>query len=123
MNVVERCNVQEHLNGDDDLSTCNDTEDEKSDENFMSRLAQQTKDSEDSETEVDVQTESLELPEAKIKDAIIALEDVQNFRKSQGHASTSMSRTYIRPAVDAVTSLQITSIRQSTLHDYFELSF
>ena len=32
------------MNGDDDLSTCNDTEDEKWDEKFMSRLGQQTED-------------------------------------------------------------------------------
>ena len=31
---TERCNAQEYVNGDDDLSTCNDTEDEKWDENI-----------------------------------------------------------------------------------------
>lgn len=101
----------------DDLSTCNDTEDGKWDEIFMSQLGQQTEDSEEmqeSETEVDVQTEYIELrhvPETKIttfKDAITALEDVQNFLESRGHISTSM--TYIGPAVDAVTSLQIASM-------------
>ena len=75
-----------------------------------------------SEMEVDVQTESIKphVPEAKIttfKDAIIALEDVQNFLESRGHISTSM--TYIGPAVDTVTSLQIASMRQGTLHDYY----
>ena len=79
------------MNGDDDLSTCNDTEDGKWDEIFMSQLGQQTEDSEEmqeSEMEVDVQTESIELhvPETKIttfKDAMIALEDVQNFLESR----------------------------------------
>ena len=87
------------MNGDDDLSTCNDTEDGKWDEIFMSQLAQQTEDSEEmqeSETEVDVQTEFIELhvPEAEtitFKDAIIALKDVQNFLESRGHISTSMT--------------------------------
>ena len=79
------------MNRDDDLSTCNDTEDEKWDENFISQLGQLTEDSEESETEADVQSESLAPPEAKIttfKDAIIALEDVQSFLKSHGHVST-----------------------------------
>ena len=69
---------------------------------------------------VDIHTE---LPKAKIttfKDAIVALEDVQNFLESHGHMSTLM--TYIGPAVDAITSLQIASMRQSTLYDYFEPS-
>ena len=64
----------------------------------------------------------LALPEAKMttfKDAI-ALEDVQSFLESHGHMSTSM--TYIWPAVNALTALQIASMRQSTLHDYFQPS-
>ena len=40
---TERCNAQEYVNGDDDLSTCNDTEDE----NFISQLGQPTEDSEE----------------------------------------------------------------------------
>ena len=123
---TERCNAQEYyVNGDDDLSTCNDTEDEKWDEDFISQLGQPTEDSEEmqeSETEadVDVQTESLEAKITTLKDAIIALEDVQSFLESHGHMSTSMM--YIGPAVDALTALHIASMRQSTLHDYFQPS-
>ena len=98
MPETDRCNVQEYLNGDDNLATCNDTEDEKWDEHFMSRLGEDSEfeEMQESETEVDILTE---LPEAKIttfKDAIVALEDVQNFLESHGHMSTSM--TYIGPA-------------------------
>ena len=90
---------------------------------FISQLGQPTEDSEEmqeSETEADVQTESLEAKITTFKDAIIALEDVQSFLESHGHMSTSM--TYIEPAVDALTALQIASMRQSTLHDYFQPS-
>ena len=89
------------------------------------KMGQSTEDSEvmqESETETDVKTESLALPEANIttlKDAI-ALEDVQSFLESHGHMSTSM--TYIWPAVDALTALQIASMRQNTLHDFFQPS-
>ena len=71
MPETERCNAQEYVNGDGDLSTCNDTENEN--------LGQPTEEMQESETEADIQTESLAPPEAKIttfKDAIIALEDV-----------------------------------------------
>ena len=86
-------------------------------------LVEDSEEMQESETEANVQTESLALPEAKIttfKDAIIALEDVQSFLESHGHMSTSM--TYIWPAVDALTALQIASMRQSTLNDYFQPS-
>ena len=50
------------------------------------------------------------------KEAIIALEDVQSFLESRGHASTSF--TYVGPAVDAISSLNVTCMRQRSLHDY-----
>ena len=112
-----------YVNRDDGLSTCNDTEDEKWDENFISQLGQPTEDSEEmqeSETVADVRSESLEVKITTFKDAIIALEDVQNFLESHVHMSTSMM--YIGPAMDALTALQIASMRQCTLHGYFQLS-
>ncbi len=44
------------------------------------------------------------------KDAIVALEDIQNFLEGRGHLAASL--TYIGPAVDAVAALQIASVRQ-----------
>ena len=52
------------------------------------------------------------------KDAIVALEDIQNFLEGRGHLAASL--TYIGPAVDAVAALQIASVRQQTLNEYIQ---
>ena len=114
---AERCNVEEYVNGDE-LLTCNDMEDEKWEETFMSQLGQQE---ENKETEDEVETESIQLEEPNtittFKDAIKAMEDIQDVLESRGHVSTSV--TYIGPAIDAVATLQVTSMRQRTLDDYY----
>ena len=77
----------------------------------------------ESETEADIQTESLASPEAQIttfKDVIIALENGRSFLEGHGHVSTSI--VYIGSAVNALTVLKMASLRQSTLHNYFQLS-
>ncbi len=50
------------------------------------------------------------------KDAILALEDVQNFLEDRGH-----HHLLIGPAVDAVASLQVAAVKQRTLCDYFSV--
>ena len=94
MPEAERCNVEEYVNGDD-LVTCNDMETES------------------------IQQQLDEVPNTitTFKDAIKAMEDIQDFLKSRGHMSTSV--TYIGPAIDAVASLQVISMRQRTLDDYY----
>ena len=54
------------------------------------------------------------------EDAILALEDVQNFLEDRGHVTAS-SLTFIGPAVDAVASLQVAAVKQRTLCDYFSV--
>ena len=51
------------------------------------------------------------------KDAITALEEVQHFLEDKGHINTSIQ--HIGPAVDALVSLQTSSLRQPTLFEYF----
>jgi len=115
-----RCTAQEYINGDCELATCNDMADETWDETFMSQLGQpdpsdETEVQENEEAEEDILSEPLRI--TSYKEAINALEDVQNFLESQGHVSTSI--TYLGPAVDAITSLKVTSLSQRSLHDYF----
>ena len=108
----ERCTAQEYINGDSELATCSDMEDERWEEAFMSQLGQPSDQTQvDEEAEDNIQNESLPIPKiTSYKEAIIALEDVR-------HLSTSI--TYIGPAVDAITSLKVTSMSQRSLHDYF----
>ena len=115
----ERCTAQEYINGDSELATCSDMEDERWEEAYMSQLGQPSDQTQvDEEAEDNIQSESLPIPKiTSYKEAIIALEDVQTFLESRGHLSTSI--TYIGPAVDAITSLKIISMSQHSLHDYF----
>ena len=114
----ERC--QEYVNGDDDLATCNDTEDEKWDENFMSQLTEDSEEVQESESEDDEPAEDSEKI-TSFKDAIVALEDVQKFLENRGHMSTSLKYN-IGPAVDELASLRATSLKQCTLDNYFTRS-
>ena len=69
------------------------------------------------ETEEDSQSESLPIPKiTSYKEAIIALEDIQDFLETHRHEVTFF--TYIGPAVDAITSIKVRSMRQRSLHDY-----
>ncbi len=51
------------------------------------------------------------------KDAIVALEDIQNFLEGLGRGHLAASLIYIGPAVDAVAAL---SVRQRTLNEYIQ---
>ena len=113
----EHCTAQEYVDGDSELLTC-DMDDGRWEEVFMSNLGKPNEETQvDEEAEDNSRSESP--PISKItsyKEAIIALEDVQSFLESRGHASTSI--TYVRPAVDAISSLNVTCMRQPSLHDY-----
>ena len=85
----------------------------------MSQLGQPSDETQvDEEAEDNIQSESLPIPKiTSYKEAIIALEDVQTFLESCGHLSTSI--TYIGHAVDAITSLKVTSMTTSLRTDSF----
>ena len=116
------CSVQEYVNGDDNVPICHDMDDDSWEETFMSQLGHDhdiDEQEQEQDKEDDMQAESV-VPTPNIttfKDAIIALEDVQNFLENRGHASISM--THVGPAIDAVVSVQIKSMRQHTLQEYF----
>ena len=100
---------------DNNLPTCNDMEDERWDETFMSQLGQSN---ESLDNEDDNDNDSLPVSNiTSFKEAIAALEDIQAYLESHGYPSTSVS--YIGPAVDAIMEIKVNSTRQSTLHDYF----
>ena len=115
--IVELISAQEYVDGDSELLTC-DMDDGRWEEVFMSNLGKPNEETQvDEEAEDNSRSESP--PISKIisyKEAIIALEDVQSFLESRGHASTSF--TYVGPVVDAISSLNVTCMRQRSLHDY-----
>ena len=105
-------------NGDSELAMCSDMEDERWEEAFMSQLGQPSDQTQvDEEAEDNIQSEFLPVPKISLyKEAIITLEDVQTFLENCGHLSTSIT---CGPAVDAITSLKVTSMSQRSIHDYF----
>ena len=85
---------------------------------YLSNLGKPNEETQvDEEAEDNSRSESPPIPKIiSYKEVIIALEDVQSFLESRGHASTSF--TYVRPAVDAISSLNVTCMCQRSLHDY-----
>ena len=115
--IVELISAQEYVDGNSELLTC-DMDDGRWEEVFMSNLGKPNEETQvDEEAEDNSRSESPPIPKIiSYKEAIIALEDVQSFLESRGHSSTSF--TYVGPAVDAISSLNVTCMRQRSLHDY-----
>ena len=106
--IVELISAQEYIDGDSELVTC-DMDDGRWDEVFMSNLGKPNETQVDEEAEDNSRSESPPIPKViSYKEAIIL--------ESRGHASTSF--TYVGPAVDAISSLNVTCMRQRSLHDY-----
>ena len=112
--IVELISAQEYVDGDSELLTC----DGRWEEVFMSNLGKPNEETQvDEEAEDNSRSESPPIPKIiSYKEAIIALEDVQSLKAGRGHASTSF--TYVGPAVDAISSLNVTCMCQRSLHDY-----
>ena len=120
MPAETRCSVSEYMNGDDDLPTCSEQDDETWEDEFFASIVSEQPPLE--REEPDDVTFDLEPPPLKIKnfgEAIHSLEDVQAFLDSKGYSDQA---TVIASAIDLVASLHCNSLasaRQSTLDEYF----
>ena len=120
MPAKTRCSVSEYVNGDDDLPTCSEQDDETWEEAFFASIGSDQPPLE--QEEHDDGTFDLELPPLKIKnfgEAIHSLEDVQAFLDSKEYSDQAR---VIASTVDLVASLHCNSLastRQSTLDEYF----
>ena len=110
----------EYVNGDDDLPTCSEQDDETWEDEFFASIVSDQPPLE--QEEPDDVTFDLEPPPLKIKnfgEAIHSFEDVQAFLDSKGYSDQA---TVIASAIDLVASLHCNSLasaRQSTLDEYF----
>ena len=107
-----RCNLDEYLNGDDDLPVCMELDGDSWEANFLKQLQHKEEDV-DEEDEMDVEPPPPKL--RNFKEAVQSLEDVQQFLESRGYIEEALT---IGSAVDTMTVLKLKSLKQSTLHDY-----
>ena len=108
MPAETRCSVSEYMNGDDDLPTCSEQDDETWEDEFFASIVSEQPPLE--REEPDDVTFDLEPPPLKIKnfgEAIHSLEDVQAFLDSKGYSDQA---TVIASAIDLVASLHCNAL-------------
>ena len=101
------CDVNEYLQGDDELPVCVDLDSDNWDTNFMDQLVQEEEEAE--------QEDEGEDDEMDTDQALLALEDVQQFLESRGHLEEALG---IGSSMDTMTLLKLKSSKQTTLRDY-----
>ena len=125
LDMPATCSIGEYVNGEDDLPTCSELNDDHLwEDDFFASLDPDQSVLEEDESEQDEPDDTsfdFEPPPLKIKnfgEAIQSLEDVRIFLDSKGHSDQA---TTIASAVDLVASLHcksLASARQSTLNEY-----
>ena len=111
------CSSVEFINGDDDLVTCFETDDDSWDQPFLASLDSTTGTSSDHGNEEEEEEEELGPPQPKVKnlsEAISHLEGVREYLDSKGHLTEA---TIISSAVDKLALLHCKN-RQSRLDGY-----
>ena len=116
-----RCTLKEYMEGDNELQVCVDKGSDDWEACFFEQLGdedqQQGGDNEideDNEIEMDV-----EPPPAKVKsfkEAILALEDVNQFLENRGYIQAS---SMVGSVIDEVAGLKAASTKPTTIHDFF----
>ena len=115
------CSSTEFINGDDDLVTCFETDDDSWDQQFLTSLDSQSASSapgvSSDPKEEEEEEEELEPPQPKVRklsEAISHLEGVREFLDNKGHIAEA---TIVSSAVDKLALLHCKT-RQSHLDDY-----
>ena len=108
-----RCTLKEYMEGDNELQVCVDKGSDDWEACFFEQLGDNEID-EDDEIEMDV-----EPPPAKVKsfkEAILALEDVNQFLENRGYIQSS---SMVGSVIAEVAGLKAASTKQTTIHDFF----
>ena len=114
-----RCNVDEYLNGDDDLPVCMQLDSDSWEADFLEQVGQEEQEVADEDEDEGDDEMDVEPPPPKIqnfKEAVQSLEDVEKFLESRGYIEEALR---IGSEIDTLTVLKLKSSTQSTLHDYF----
>ena len=112
------CDVNEYLQGDDELPVCVDLDSDNWDTNFMDQLVE---DEEEAEQEDEWEDDAIDTDPAppkiqSFKEALLALGDVQQFLESRGCIEEALN---IGSNIDTITFLKLKSSKQTTLRDYY----
>ena len=113
-----RRNVDEYLNGDDDLPACMQLDSDSWEADFLKQLGQEEQevaDEEEDEGEGEMDVEPPPPNLQNFKEAVQSLEDVKYFLESRGYTEEALG---IGSAIDTMTVLKLKSSKQTTLHDY-----
>ena len=114
------CTCAEFINGDNDLATCFETDDDSWDQQFLASLESESTTS-GVASDPEEEEEELQPPQPKVRnlcEAIANLEDVKEFLDSKGHV---VEATMISSAVDKLAILHFRN-RQSSLDQFLLLS-
>lgn len=112
------CSMEEYINGEDNLPTCQQYDDDWENQ-FFSELGSSPADAEQGDPEEEFDADPPPAKIARFQDAIASLEDVQTFLDSRGYSEEA---TRIAASANRLTFLHCTSLnsaRQSTLKEYF----
>lgn len=114
------CSADEYVNGDNNIPTCVEIDDENWEETFLESLAaNNVSESLADEDESDTEDLDLQPPPPKIgnyREAIESLEEIRNFLESHAHFTEASTANSL---IDQVAQLHSAGVKQSTLHDYF----
>ena len=115
--VHEGCTLSEYITGDDDLPVGANLINENWEDNFLAGVGQSVQVTEDEETgDVTLIEEPTVLNTNSYKDAIVALENVQDFLQSRGHIQEAAS---ITSTIEACVEMRVSECTQTSIHDYF----
>ena len=121
MSTTDKSSAEVYINGDHELPTCAEFNDETWDQTFLECLSEQTSQNGHSVEDEESDTKDIDLlpPPLKIvtfKEAIDSLQDVTNFLESR---SCFYEATDTSCLIDRVAMLHSVNARQSTLDEYF----
>ena len=115
--VHEGCTLSEYITGDDDKPVCANLINENWEDNFLAGVGQSEQVTEDEETDDDTLIEEpTVLNTNSYKEAIVALENVQDFLQSRGHIQEA---AYITSTIEACVEMRVSECTQTSIHDYF----
>ena len=121
MGTTNKCSAEAYINGDHELPTCAEFDDETWDQTFLESLSEQTNQNEHSVEDKESDTEDIDLlpPPLKIKtfkEAIDSLQDVKNFLENPLCFTEATDTSCL---IDKIAMLHSVNARQSTLDEYF----
>ena len=116
-----RCTLKEYMEGDNELQVCMDKGGDDWEASFFEQLGdedqqQEGEDEIDEEDEIEMDVEPPPPKVKNFKEAILALEDVNQFLENRGHIRIS---SMVGSVIDEVAGLKAVSTKQTTIHDFF----